>query len=197
MIYGNKGISPWSHKAWPWDRKASSGENFAKRIAATQLSIGEALAEGEALPPPPEIGTVLRRDDGPRASSKLWNEFRKRMKKEYGMNDQWLNTRAGPLKTMFGDMHHLRKYLQGLKMDEEKLGNYIKDIREATVRSMNDISKFNDLNINDGVFRKFLTEYVPEIDGKQTRALAVPEGGPTDQDPEQEDLVKKLTAWFQ
>lgn len=113
------------------------------------------------------------------------------------MNEKWLDLRAGPLKTLFGDLHHLRRYLQGLRSEDEKLGAYIKDLREATVRSMNEISRFNELHINDGVFRRFLTEHMPEIDGKPGRENEVPVGGPTDQDPEQEELVKKLTAWFQ
>ena len=48
------------------------------------------------------------------------------------MNEKWLDLRAGPLKTLFGDLHHLRRYLQGLRSEDEKLGAYIKDLREAT-----------------------------------------------------------------
>lgn len=197
LLAGNVGRGPSAHGAWPWERSRASGELFAERIMASQLSIGKELAEGNSLPPPPEIGTVLRRDDPPRMNSKLWNTFKQTMKREYNMNDKWLETRAGPLKTLFGDLHHLRKYLQGLSLDEAKLGSYIKDIREATVRSMNDISRFNELYINDGVFRRFLTEHVPEIDGKRSRDNDVAIGGPSEQDPEQEDLVRKLTEWFQ
>lgn len=197
LLPGNVGRGTTSISSWPWERSRSSGELFAQRISAGQLSIGKELAEGNSLPPPAEIGTVLRRDDPPRMNSKLWNTFKQTMKREYNMNDKWLDTRAGALKTLFGDLHHLRKYLQGLKGDDSKLGSYIKDLREATVRSMNEISRFNELHINDGVFRRFLTDHVPEIDGKQTRDNEVAVTGPTEQDPEQEDLVRKLTAWFQ
>ena len=189
-----------AHGAWPWTKSRASGELFAERISASQLQIGNELTQGNALPPPPEIGTVLRRNEAPRANSKLWNSFKMTMKRDYGMNDKWLDLRAGALKTIFGDLHHLRKYLQGLRDEDEKLGSYIRDIREATVRSMNELSKFNELHINDGVFRRFLTDHVPEIDGRRGRDLGVAEGaegGPTDQDPEQEDLVRRLTAWFQ
>lgn len=197
LLAGNVGRAPSGHGAWPWEKARSSGEMFAKRIMSNQLSIGKELAEGNTLPPPPEIGTTLRRDDPPRASSKLWNVFKQTMKREYNMNDKFLETRGGPLKTVFRDLHHLRRYLQGLSTDDTKLGSYIKDIREATVRSMNEISRFNELYINDGVFRRFLTEHVPEIDGKRWRDNTVPESGPTEQDPDQEDLVRKLTEWFQ
>lgn len=163
----------------------------------SELSIGKELAEGNALPPPPEIGTVLRRDEPPRANSKLWSTFKQTMKRDYKMNDKLLDQRAGALKTIFADLHHLRKYLQGLSMEDAKLSSYIKDIREATVRSMNDISRFNELYINDGVFRRFLTAHVPEIDGKHYRENEVAVGGPSEQDPFQEDLVRKLTEWFQ
>lgn len=197
MIMGNVGRGTLSSSAWPWEKSRASGEVFARRISAGQLSIGQELAEGNSLPPPPELGTVLRRDEPPRANSKLWNTFKQTMKKEYNMNDKMLDIRAGALKTVFSDLHHLRKYLQGLSKEDDKLGSYIKDIREATVRSMNEISKFNELHINDGVFRRFLTDHVPEIDGKNSRDNDVPITGPTDQDPEQEDLVRRLTAWFQ
>ena len=197
LLPGNVGRGPLAHGTWPWTKSKASGELFAERISASQLQIGDQLVEGNALPPPPEIGTVLRRDETPRVSSKLWNSFKTTMKRDYGMNDKWLDIRAGALKTVFGDLHHLRKYLQGLKRDDDKLGSYVRDIREATVRALNDISKFNELHINDGVFRRFLTDYVPEIDGKGSRDCCVAEGGPTDQDPDQEDLVRRLTAWFQ
>lgn len=197
MIMGNVGRGALSSNAWPWEKSRASGEVFARRISAGQLSIGQELAEGNSLPPPPEIGTVLRRDGPPRANSKLWNTFKQVMKKEYNMNDKWLETRAGPLKTLFSDLHYLRKYLQSLGNDETKLGSYIKDIREATVRTMNDISRFNELYINDGVFRRFLTEHVPEIDGKRSKDNDAAITGPTEQDPDQEDLVRKLTEWFQ
>lgn len=197
LLPGNVGRGPAALGAWPWEKSRASGEVFAQRITSGQLSIGKELADGNCLPPPPEIGTVLRRNENPRPNSKLWNTFKQTMKRDYNMNDKWLDTRAGALKTLFGDLHHLRKYLQGLSTDEEKLGSYVKDIREATVRSMNDISKFNELHINDGVFRRFLSTHIPEIDGKVTRDNAVPITGPTEQDPDQEDLVRKLTAWFQ
>lgn len=197
MIMGNVGRGTLSCSAWPWEKSRASGEVFARRISPGQLSIGQELVEGNSLPPPPEIGTVLRRDEPPRANSKLWSTFKQTMKKEYNMNDKMLDIRAGALKTVFSDLHHLRKYLQGLSKEDDKLGSYIKDIREATVRSMNEISKFNELHINDGVFRRFLTDHVPEIDGKNSRDNDVPITGPTDQDPEQEDLVRRLTAWFQ
>lgn len=197
LLTGNIGRSAYTASQWPWERSRASGELFAERISTGQLSIGKELAEGNALPPPPDIGTVLHRSDPPRANSKLWSAFKQTMKRDYNMNEKWLDLRAGPLKTLFGDLHHLRRYLQGLRSEDEKLGAYIKDLREATVRSMNEISRFNELHINDGVFRRFLTEHVPEIDGKPGRENEVPVGGPTDQDPEQEELVKKLTAWFQ
>lgn len=197
LLPGNTGRGPMAYGQWPWERKKSSGDLFTERIASSQLQIGKDLAEGNTLPPPPEIGTVLRRDESPRPNSKLWNTFKQTMKREYGMNDKWLDMRAGALKTIFGDLHHMRRYLQGLKRDDEKLGSYIKDIREATVRSLNEISRFNELHINDGVFRRFLSDNVPEIDGKQSRDNDVAVGGPTDQDPDQEDLVRKLTEWFQ
>lgn len=197
LLPGNVGRGTAGMGAWPWEKSRASGEVFAKRIMAGELSIGKELAEGNALSPPPEIGTVLRRDEPPRVNSKLWNTFKQTMKREYNMNDKLLEQRAGALKTIFADLHHLRRYLQGLSTEDTKLSSYVKDIREATVRSMNDISRFNELYINDGVFRRFLTDHVPEIDGKQYRDNEVAIGGPSEQDPTQEDLVRKLTEWFQ
>lgn len=199
LVAGNVGYGPFSRATWPWQKTRSSGEKFTERIAASQLPIANSLAEEKPLPPPPPMmDTVLRRQENPRPNSKLWNTFRQTMKNTYGMNEKWLDLRAGPLKTHFANLHHLRKYLQGLRSDEEKLGSFIKDLREATVRSMNEISEFNDLNINDGVFRRFLSDHVPEIDGRSNSdEILTPAGGPTEQDPDQEELVRKLTAWFQ
>lgn len=197
-----RGHSIFHHSAitatWPWEKTRASGEVFAKRIAQENLQIGHELAEGNALPPPPEVGTTLRPQTEPiRLNTKMWNTFRKTLKKDYNMNEGWVDARAGPLKSILGGAHHLRKYLQSLNIDKDKLSAYVRDIREATVRAMNDVSKHNELQINDGVFRRFLTEHVPEIDGKLDRKFTPEIDLVSGQDPDDEDLVTRLTAWLQ
>lgn len=182
--------------SWPWRQPESKTTLQPRHFASPYTDMRERIKAGEPLKPPDPI--INRNDfNRPIRTSNLWKAFRKELRNNYGMNDRWIDGRAGSLKPIIGELQHLQKYVQKIQNNDDRhAGNLVRDLREAAVKSLVSISDKNDLHINEGVFRRFITAKVPELDGKEILDIQ-PTGGTTEQDPELEDLTKKLMAWFQ
>lgn len=128
----------------------------------------------------------------------MWNTFRRVLKKDYQMNDKWVDNKAGALKIMIGELAHVRKYVQRLTGSDMKYcGALIRDLRETIVKNLVETSKRHELYINEGVFRRFISDHIPELDGKEGVPVVEQVAGPTDQDPEIDDLVRRMMEWFE
>lgn len=128
----------------------------------------------------------------------MWDSFKKYMREEYGSDDKWLENKSGSIKAMVNELGNIKNFVDKVRDagdSDINVDNMLREVHESIVKALTEVSRKNELHLNEGSFRNFLAYKIPSLDPRRgdVEALEAP--------PElEDDIVKdseRLIAWLQ
>lgn len=128
----------------------------------------------------------------------MWDSFKKYMRDEYGSDDKWLENKAGSIKAMVNELGNIKNFVDKIRDagdSDINVDNMLREVHASIIKALTEVSKKNELNLNEGSFRNFLAHKIPSLDPRRGEIEAA------DAPPEMEDDIikdsERLIAWLQ
>ena len=180
------GTGPWlnafTHRPRPCPANLSTGTSFAPKDDHHSKSS--------------RLVQQTRITNKPRAKG-LWEPFKKMMKKTYDMDDTWVESRSGSVKSIINELGALKTFIKNIKdadEDDIHVSTLVREINNSLIKAVNAISKRNELHINEGAFRNFINLSIPEFDEQNPADWMVPVDEFVDDEMEREK--DRMMSWM-
>lgn len=128
----------------------------------------------------------------------FWEGFKKFMKTEYGADDKWLDNKAGSVKAMINELSGIKSFVDRVRSagDEDiNVDNMLREIHGSIIKALSEVSKKNELHLNEGSFRNYIAHEIPNLDPRRGGVESLE--GPPDMN---DDIIRdtdRLMSWIQ